>query len=82
MVETETGALYTGISTDVKRRFSEHLARNSKSAKFFYIHKPKRIVLKLGPFNHSEALQHEWKIKKLSKNKKWQLIKDNENNQS
>ncbi|HBC56914.1 MAG TPA: GIY-YIG nuclease family protein, partial [Gammaproteobacteria bacterium] len=35
IIECSDGAYYTGITTDLKRRFAEH-AGNGKGAKFFY----------------------------------------------
>ena len=35
------GSLYAGITTDVKRRFLEHLAGGNKGAKYTKTHTPK-----------------------------------------
>ncbi len=74
MVETECGALYTGITTDVERRFQEHLNDKKKGAKFFRAKKAKALVFQQGCRNRSEASQLEAKVKKYSAQQKRQLI--------
>jgi putative endonuclease len=75
MVETETGKLYTGISTDVERRFQEHCDRNSnKGAKFFRSDRAKALVFQEPCDNRSEASKREAAIKKLSRREKCVLI--------
>jgi putative endonuclease len=72
IIETECGHLYCGITTDLKRRFQQHL--NGDGAKFFRGKKPKKIVFKETYFSRSDALKREWKIKKLSRNQKKMLV--------
>jgi putative endonuclease len=74
MVETESGKLYTGITPDVERRFSEHSggggAAGKKGAKFFRSDKPKALVFREESKNRSEASKREAQIKKLSRQEK------------
>ena len=71
MVETENGKLYTGITTDIKRRFKEHSgAAGKKGAKFFRSDKPKKIVFQESSKNRSEASKREAEIKKLTRREK------------
>ena len=42
MIHCTDGSLYTGISTDVEKRYDQHLAK--KGAKFFRGRQPKRLV--------------------------------------
>ena len=71
MVETETGKLYTGITTDIERRFAEHSgAAGKKGAKFFHSDKAKKIVFQEASNNRSEASKREAAIKKLSRREK------------
>ncbi len=71
MVETESGKLYTGITTDVERRFAEHCGSSAKSgAKFFRTDKPKKLVFREASKNRSEASKREAGIKKLSRRDK------------
>jgi putative endonuclease len=77
MVETQTGKLYTGITTDVERRFKEHCGQlgNKKGAKFFRSDAAKCVVYREPRENRSEASQREAVIKKLSRQSKVRLIK-------
>ena len=78
IIETECGLLYTGISTNVQRRFKEHQKDKKKAAKFFRGRKPKAVVYQISCANRSEASQLECKIKKLSRLQKQQLIKNSD----
>ena len=73
IIETECGRLYTGVTTDLERRFGEHKA-SKKGAKFFRGAVPKKIVYALGQLSRSEALKREAFIKKLPRKKKLELI--------
>ena len=73
IIQTETGKLYTGITTDISRRLSEH--KKNKGAKYFRIENPKEVVFIEACVNRSEATKTELKIKSLSKNKKLKLIR-------
>lgn len=73
IIETESGQFYTGITTDLERRFSEH--RNKKTrAKFFSISAPKKIVYIEEAENRSLATKREIEIKKLTKKQKLKLV--------
>ena len=43
IIETESGSLYTGITTDVERRFEEHCG-GLKGSKYLRVNKPKKVV--------------------------------------
>ncbi len=66
-------SLYTGITTDLKRRLSEHNSSNL-GAKYTKPRRPVRLVYSAEFENKSEASKEEYRIKKLSKEKKMQLI--------
>jgi putative endonuclease len=68
------GSLYTGITTDVKRRFAEHC--DSKiGAKYTRSHCPEKIVFrKKIADSRGEALKMERRVKTLSKEQKEKLI--------
>ncbi|WNO08938.1 GIY-YIG nuclease family protein [Teredinibacter sp. KSP-S5-2] len=79
IIETDNHRLYTGITKDVARRFSEHqdvFAGNSgaKGAKYFRTAKPVRIVFQEACDNRSEATKKEIQIKSLSRAQKLKLI--------
>ncbi len=63
--------LYTGITTDVKRRFKEH---RNKSAKFTSYNPPLRMVYTEKAANRSAASKRESGIKKLTKKAKLALV--------
>ncbi|MCK5072882.1 MAG: GIY-YIG nuclease family protein [Bacteriovoracaceae bacterium] len=73
IVQTESGKLYTGITTDVKRRFDEHLT-SKKGARFFRSDKPVTVVYREKCKDQSRALKREAMIKKLSRNEKLELV--------
>ena len=75
MIEADDGALYTGISTDVERRFKEHQYDKQKAAKFFRAKKAKAIVFQQACENRSEASKQEAAIKKLNRNQKLAIIR-------
>ena len=71
-------SLYTGITTDVARRFSEHAGIGSgdtnKGAKALRGKRPLMLEYSCQIGNRSEALKIEYQVKKLSKIKKEKLI--------
>jgi putative endonuclease len=73
IVECVNTYLYTGITTDLKRRFEEHSA-GKKGAKFFNRSKPKAIVFSQKVATRSEALKLELKIKRSTRMQKKTLI--------
>lgn len=75
MILTEKNRLYTGIATDVERRFVEHLCDPSKGAKFFRSDRPVVIVYCEECIDRSEASKREAMIKKLSREKKQSLVR-------
>ncbi|AJK91719.1 endonuclease [Spodoptera frugiperda granulovirus] len=73
MVRTPNGALYTGVSTDVARRFKTHCA--SRGARFLRNKHPLQLVYTSQcSMTHSQALSIEIKVKKWSKRRKELLI--------
>ncbi|MBQ7039742.1 MAG: GIY-YIG nuclease family protein [Clostridia bacterium] len=72
------GSLYTGITTDVERRFKEHIEGVSKGAKYTARHKPLKIEAVWQSETRSLASKLEARIKKLSKAQKEELILNSE----
>jgi putative endonuclease len=68
------GSFYTGISTDVLRRFEEHASGSLKSAKYLRGRAPLKLIYCKEIGTRSEALVEERRIKRLSKTKKILLI--------
>ena len=71
IIETEDHYYYTGISTDVDRRFNQHL--NGNGAKFFAGRKPLQVVYSEGGHTRSSATIREIEIKRLSHTEKERL---------
>lgn len=67
------GSLYTGISTDVDRRFRQHQA--GKGAKYFRGRQPLAIVYQENGYSRSFATHREIAIKKMPRPEKQALIK-------
>lgn len=65
-------SLYTGITTDVLKRFKMHA--NQQGAKYFRGRHPERIVYFESEHNRSSASKRENFIKKLSREQKMALI--------
>lgn len=72
MLECNNGALYTGVTTNVERRFAEHQA--GKGARFTRAHPPKKIVYTETCADRSSAQKREAEIKALSRAQKESLL--------
>jgi putative endonuclease len=66
------GSLYTGITTDVGRRFNQHATQ--KGAKYFRSCQPERIVYLEDGHDRQSASQREAAIKKMKRREKLQMI--------
>jgi len=74
IVRCRDGSLYTGIATDVERRFAEH--QENKGAKYLRGRGPLKLVFKKEMGKRGLALKIERLVKKLPKLKKEKLIKE------
>lgn len=72
IIQTTTGKLYTGITTNLERRMQMH--QNKKGARFFHFSDPKKVLYSESQPNRSEASKREAAIKKLSRKEKLELI--------
>ena len=73
IIESTTGTLYTGVSTDVQRRFREH-AQGRRGARYFRGAKPRSVVFVEDGHTRSSACRREAAIKRLSRAAKLALI--------
>jgi putative endonuclease len=73
IIEASDASFYTGITTDVERRFEEHL-QCRKGAKYFNGRKPISVVYRENGHSRSSASRREAEIKKLSRSEKKSLI--------
>ncbi|WP_395344629.1 GIY-YIG nuclease family protein [Ningiella sp. W23] len=74
LIKAGNGSLYTGISKDVERRFKEHCAQSSKTAKALRGKMPLQLEFVAILPNHTEALRAEIWLKKQTREKKLALI--------
>lgn len=74
IIESEGGALYTGMARDAQRRLEEH-RRGGRGARFFRFSPPRRI-LRIERFeDRSSAARREMEIKNLTRSQKIELIR-------
>ena len=73
IIRCDDGSLYTGVSTNVERRFREH-REHPRGAKFFNGRKPLEVVWTEGGHSRSSACRREAAIKRLSRVQKLRLI--------
>lgn len=74
MVKCGNGSLYTGITTNVQRRFQEHKAQGKRTAKFLRGKKPLSLVYVVEVGSQGDGLRLERKIKRLSKGEKEAML--------
>ena len=75
IIECADDSLYTGITKDVEKRFTEHSTGGPKSAKYLRGRGPLKLVFQQAIGSHSDALKEEYRIKQLTKPEKISLIK-------
>ncbi|MEK6776954.1 MAG: GIY-YIG nuclease family protein [bacterium] len=75
LVRCRDGTLYTGIATDVSRRFAEHEQSRGKGAKYLRGRGPLQLVFRKEIGARGLALRVEGKIKRLSKVRKEELLR-------
>ena len=76
ILRCKDNTLYTGITTDVEKRLEAH--RSGKGAKYTRGRGPLELVYRESCENHSEALKREAQIKRLSRQEKELLVKNQE----
>lgn len=67
-------SLYTGIATDVERRFGEHVSQGPKAAKYLRGRLPLKIVYRKEIGSRSEASREELRIKRMGVKGKLGLV--------
>ena len=72
MIRCSDDSLYTGISSDVERRWQQHVGQ--RGAKYFRGRKPVEIVYLEGADDRSSASRREAAIKRLRRPEKERLI--------
>ena len=72
LIECRDGSLYTGITTDLARRFRQHAA--GEGAKYFRARQPIEVVYRETGHSRSSASRREAGIKRLSRDEKLLLV--------
>lgn len=73
MIRCQDGALYTGISNHLLKRWQAHTSGKG-GAKFFRSRTAEQMVYLEYPHTRSSASQREYAIKQLSRRRKLQLV--------
>ena len=76
MLRCRDGSLYTGVTTDVARRFAQH--RAGMGAKYTRSHPPEAVVYREELPDKSAALRRELAIKRLARAEKLRLLSPTE----
>lgn len=74
LIECRDGSVYTGIATDVARRYAEHAA--GKGARYTRAHPPLRLLAQFEHRDRASASRAEHVIKQLSPARKRALCAD------
>jgi len=77
LIRCGDGSLYTGITTNVIRRFDEHKSQGPKAAKYTRGKLPLELVYQKEVGSRSEACREELRIKALTRKQKLKLIGNN-----
>lgn len=75
VVRTASDSLYTGIATDVGRRYREHVAAGPKAAKYLRANPPKELVFTRRVGLRPLALKVEYRFKRLPKRRKEAIVR-------
>jgi len=74
LIQCEGGSIYTGVTTDLERRFKEH--SDKIGGHYTRAHKVEKILYTEEYSTRSEALKREAEIKKFSREEKLNLIEN------
>ena len=75
MIRCEDNSIYTGITTDVQRRWKEHKDKSERCAKYTMRHSVKKLESLWSTETRILASKLEYQIKTLKKSEKEHLIK-------
>lgn len=74
MLRCDDNSLYTGMTSDIKRRFCEHKEQLGKGAKYTRSHNPQMIAALWQTESKKDACRLEYRIKTLKKSDKEDII--------
>jgi putative endonuclease len=75
IVRCADDTLYTGVATDVVRRVAEHNA-GPKGARYTASRRPVHLVFEQTSDTRSDAMREEWRIKRLPRSEKLNMIEN------
>jgi putative endonuclease len=78
MVRGKDKKIYTGISTNVSRRFDEHQGTGTKGAKFLRGRGPLELLIVQPVGSRSDALRVEHRVKRLPRSQKENIVREPE----
>ena len=73
-VRCRDGEVYTGVATDVARRFAEHEAGGARAARFLRGRRPLTLLASAAVGSRSRALRLEARVKKLPRQRKLDIV--------
>lgn len=76
VVECADGTLYTGYTTNIKRRIRTHNA--GKGAKYTRARRPVKLIYEEAFASKSEALKAEYAFKQKTRQAKWRYIQQHQ----
>ncbi|MDO9518652.1 MAG: GIY-YIG nuclease family protein [Pseudohongiella sp.] len=74
LIQCGDQSLYTGIATDVQRRFSEHESQGRLCARYLRGRTPLQLMYSCEVADRATALKLEYRVKQLTKREKVRLI--------
>jgi len=74
LVRCGDDSLYTGVATDVARRFAEHVEGGARAAKYLRGRGPLRLVFAAEIGARGAALTCEYRVKRLSRARKEAIV--------
>ena len=75
IIRDESNTLYTGVTTDIDRRFAEHVEGGKKAAKYLRSKKNIKLVYSCKVGDKQESYRIEAKIKALLKTEKEEIVR-------
>lgn len=76
LLRCSDGSLYTGISVDPERRCMEHNQQLSRASRYVWARRPAQLIWQRPVANQTLALQLEYRLKRLTKTRKEQLLQE------
>lgn len=78
MLQCSDNTIYTGIAKDINKRMQEHFEKTPAAAKYTRSHSAARLLAVWQSSCRSDAAQLEYRIKQLSRQRKLDLIENND----